>query len=27
MAERAGTITYELLTNMAKPRVDRIYIK
>ena len=27
MAERASTITYELLTNMAKPRVDRIYIK
>jgi alanine racemase len=27
MAQRAGTITYELLTNMAKPRVDRIYMK
>lgn len=27
MAKRAMTITYELLTNMAKPRVDREYIK
>jgi len=27
MAENADTITYELLTNMAKPRIDRIYLK
>jgi alanine racemase len=27
MAKRALTITYELLTNMAKPRIDREYIK
>ena len=27
MAKRALTITYELLTNLAKPRVDKIYIK
>jgi alanine racemase len=26
MALRAQTITYELLTNMAKPRVDRVYL-
>lgn len=25
MSRRANTITYEILTNMAKPRVDRIY--
>lgn len=27
MAKRAHTITYELLTNMSKPRVDRVFIK
>ncbi len=26
MAKRALTITYELLTNLAKPRIDKIYI-
>jgi alanine racemase len=25
MAERIGTITYELLTNLAKPRMNRVY--